>query len=272
MPTEVNGIAATPRLAATVMLLRDSDAGLEVLLLERHLRSDVHGGVHVFPGGKVDLDDEPAALARFGDGAPLQPGFASTDVSSALAAILYTAALRELREECGVCIEDTTVMHPHSRWITPTLSTSIKRFDTWFFVAVLPEGAIARHDDHEVVGTVWLRPRDAIGLFRDRTIQLAPPQIMSLVSLSQYPSALLALNAARSSRPPLVQPEHVGREAQRMIAFPGEGLHSVASVAIAGPTRLVFRKDRYEPEDGFDTLWSNQLDMTIREEVVRRCA
>src|SRR5574337_685727 len=57
-----------PRAAATVVLLRDGAAGLEVLLLRRHSRSDVLGGVYVFPGGKVDpADAGPAWPARLED-------------------------------------------------------------------------------------------------------------------------------------------------------------------------------------------------------------
>ncbi|MDM0015164.1 NUDIX domain-containing protein [Variovorax sp. J22P168] len=255
MTSRLNSLAdAAPRLTATVMLLRDGDAGLEVLLLKRHLRSDVHGGVHVFPGGKVDETDAMAAATRFGDGVSLLAGFASAALTPARAAILYTAALRELQEECNVCIEDVSVMHPHSRWITPALSTSSKRFDTWFFVALLPHGAVACHDDYEAVESIWLRPRDAIGMFRDGAIQLAPPQIMSLAALSHQVSARAALDSARSCRPPLIQPEHVGTETQRIIAFPGDIAHSVSTPALTGPTRLVLRNERYEPEDGFDAL------------------
>lgn len=254
MQPTLTQLSSVPRSAATVMLLRDGAAGLEVLLLKRHLRSDVHGGVHVFPGGKVDEADSAAAAARFGDGAALQPGFGDPAITAAQAAVIYTAAMRELFEECAVQIEDARGMHPHSRWITPALSTSSKRFDTWFFVALLPEGAVPRHDDHEAVESIWLRPRDALGLFWDGTIALAPPQIMSLVALSRHATAQKALVEARARFPPLVQPEHIGQGDERVIAFPGDAQHSVARVAIPGPSRLIFRGARFEPVDGFDAL------------------
>ena len=38
--------------AATIMLVRDGDDGLEVCMLRRHLDSDFVGGAFVFPGGK----------------------------------------------------------------------------------------------------------------------------------------------------------------------------------------------------------------------------
>ena len=43
--------------AATVMLVRDGDAGMEVLMLMRNLNSDFVGGAYVFPGGAVDPHD-----------------------------------------------------------------------------------------------------------------------------------------------------------------------------------------------------------------------
>ncbi len=43
--------------AATVLLLREGPSGMEVFLLERHLKSDFAGGAYAFPGGKVDRQD-----------------------------------------------------------------------------------------------------------------------------------------------------------------------------------------------------------------------
>ena len=50
-------IHTTPRDAATIIMLRDGAAGLEVFLLKRHSASEVLGGAYVFPGGKVDAAD-----------------------------------------------------------------------------------------------------------------------------------------------------------------------------------------------------------------------
>lgn len=248
-------VVDAPRRAASVMLLREGAAGLEVLLLKRHQRSDVHGGVHVFPGGKVDESDAIASRARFRDGHGLQSRFGDSGVDAGQAAILYAAALRELAEECGVNIADTASMHPHSRWITPQPSTSPKRFDTWFFVAPLPAGEVARHDQHEVVESLWLRPRDALQAFWLGTIQLAVPQLMSLAALARHPGVQSALDAAHDGRPPLIQPEHVAQGADRVLAFPGDPLHSVGQVATPGPTRLVWHAGRYEPVAGFEAFF-----------------
>ena len=50
---------AAPRAAATVVMLRDGTAGLEVFMVRRHGLSDVLGGTYVFPGGKVESGETP---------------------------------------------------------------------------------------------------------------------------------------------------------------------------------------------------------------------
>ena len=53
---------AKPQPAATVMLLRDGDDGMEVFMIVRHQKSDVHAGALVFPGGRVDPEDYDLAV------------------------------------------------------------------------------------------------------------------------------------------------------------------------------------------------------------------
>ena len=98
--------------SSTVVLLRDGRAGLEVLLLQRHVNTEFLGGAYVFPGGRLDAADlqldaptrldlevaqMQAALAESG-----QPPEAAALPCSALG--LYVAAARETFEECGVLL------------------------------------------------------------------------------------------------------------------------------------------------------------------------
>src|SRR5450759_3466135 len=100
------GPPTAPRQAATVILLRGREEDLEVLLVRRTPKGRFMGGVWVFPG---DGDDAHRA-----------------------------AAIRELREEAAIELEDPAALVKFSRWITPDVVQT--RFDTHFFLAPLPHG------------------------------------------------------------------------------------------------------------------------------------
>ena len=222
-----------PQPAATVMLLRDGDDGMEVFMIVRHHKSDVHAGALVFPGGRVDPEDYDLAVdaAVF----PAQDG-----VDAAMAA-LRVDAVRETFEECGVLLarargEDALVSAARLRdieaahrtamargertfgailaaenlvlapetmvyfanWITPERST--KRFDTHFFLAAAPSDQVALHDGHEAVDSVWISPGTALEQARAGTYQLRFPTQMNLQKLGRHQSSALAMDAARASR------------------------------------------------------------------------
>ncbi len=269
-----------PRDASTVVLLRDSTQGLQVLMMQRHNASQVLGGVHVFPGGKLDHADmsEPVLQLLQEDPQTLHRLLQEPDLEPHRAAGLYVAALRELHEEAGILLGTTdastptaaawtdavielqhklqaTVLTPWSRWITPRQpSVTNKRFDTRFFLAhahALQEG---RHDNHEATEIRWLSPEQALHAYWDRHIELAPPQIMSLAHLRQYTCAREALADACQRSPALVEPEAFDVNGERMICYPGDPMHSVRRTAFAGPTRLYFRNKRFEPDGGLQAL------------------
>jgi 8-oxo-dGTP pyrophosphatase MutT (NUDIX family) len=276
--------------AATVVLLRDATAGLEVFLIKRSGLSDVLGGAYVFPGGKLDaadaIDDMPNRL----DQSPqaLHAALNEPDLSHHNAAALYVAALREVFEESGVLFAEsaslevtlqaadmlkngasfvailtqlglrleTQHVQPWSRWITPKLaSVSTKRFDTRFFIAAVPMNQTAVHDNHEATESVWLPPRIALEQYWNGDIALAPPQIMSLAHLSHHSSVASALAEARSKPPAVIEPEPFDYEGIRTITYPGDPQHSVRQRALPGPTRLRYSNKRFEPINGFEALF-----------------
>jgi 8-oxo-dGTP pyrophosphatase MutT (NUDIX family) len=245
--------------SATVLLLRDGAAGLEVFLLKRHGLSDVLGGAYVFPGGKVDADDaEVSALARL-DRTPqdLHAALNEPSLSAAQAAAIFAAALRETFEEAGAKLAASDLV-PWSRWITPAVGGVIrKRFDARFFLARVPAGQEPRHDDHEATESAWLAPRHALQQYWDGAIELAPPQIMSLAHLSRYANVDDAIAAARLRHPPLVHPEPFQQDGMRVICYPGDERHSVRDRALPGPTRLHHVHGRFEPAGGFDALFAD---------------
>ena len=92
-----------PRPAATVMMVRDSSAGFEVLMLRRNLNSDFVGGAYVFPGGGVDAADSTSTAEHRVEG--LTDVHASARLGlDAGGLAYYVACLRELFEEAGLLV------------------------------------------------------------------------------------------------------------------------------------------------------------------------
>jgi 8-oxo-dGTP pyrophosphatase MutT (NUDIX family) len=282
--THPAGARAMP--SATVVLLRDAAPGLEVFLLKRHGMSDVLGGAYVFPGGKVDAEDADWIPRIDTPADALHAALGEPELDARQAAALHVAAVREVFEETGLLFAPVTpaqaaeawarlrtgprfteLLEPHSltlhtgalqpwsRWITPlTGGVGRKRFDTRFFVAVPPPGQLPAHDDHEAVASLWLAPRQALAQYWDGAIELAPPQIMSLAHLARHASVASVLAEARGRRPPCIRPEPFEQDGERVICYPGDPLHSVAELALPGPTRLHWRNRRFEPEGGLPAL------------------
>ena len=290
MELNTQAVTGPVRAAATVVMLRDAPGGLEVFLIKRHGLSDVLGGAYVFPGGKVDTVDALLDMQAHLDDQPerLHAVLGEPDLDALGAAGIYVTALREAFEETGVLYAtgadsllaaqasallregrafdevvalmrlrlNASQLTPWTRWITPRVpSVSSKRFDTRFFVAAVPAGQQATHDNHEATDSVWLAPRAALLRYWDRSIELAPPQIMSLAHLTHHDSVASVLAQARSRLPPVIQPEPFELDGDRVICYPGDECHPVKQRAVPGPARLHFRNQRFEPSEGFEALF-----------------
>jgi 8-oxo-dGTP pyrophosphatase MutT (NUDIX family) len=190
------GPVTAPRQAATVILLRGEDDRLEVLLVRRTPKARFMGGVWVFPGGAVD--------AAEGDGDQAH----------------RAAAIRELREEAAIALEDPDALVKFSRWITPA---QVKiRFDTHFFLAPLPAGQEPRVDGEEVVDLGWFAPRQALAAHREGKIELVFPTIKHLEQLSGFVSVseLLEHAAERDVQP--VEPKVFLEGEVARVLLPGD--------------------------------------------------
>jgi 8-oxo-dGTP pyrophosphatase MutT (NUDIX family) len=186
------GEVTEPRQAASIIVLRDSGGGPEVLLVQRNPAQRFMGGAWVFPGGAVHADDA---------------GHAAT-------------AVRELREEAGIELAPDAEVVPWSRWITPE---EVKvRFDTWFFVAAAPTGARASADGAECVDARWLRPAAALEAHGRDELMLVFPTIKHLEALALAESVDDALEKARTREVVPVQPRVVMRDGGAEILLPGE--------------------------------------------------
>ncbi len=277
-----------PRHAATVVLLRDSAAGLEVFLVKRHGQSAVLGGAYVFPGGKLDATDCALDAAAHLDQDPLvlHRALCEPEIDVQTATGLYVAAIRETFEESRVLFSQdipsaqaallqahtlpfnqllaqlqvrlqTRDLLPWSRWITPRMPSILsKRFDTRFFVAAVPHAQIATHDSREATESIWLPPRTALEHYWSGQIELAPPQIVSLAQLARHTSVASVMAAARQGPPPLIFPEAFDEDGTRVLCYPGDPAHSVPHAALPGITRMLFRNQRFEPPGGFDAFFA----------------
>jgi 8-oxo-dGTP pyrophosphatase MutT (NUDIX family) len=190
------GPPARPRQAATVILLRGGADDLEVLLVRRTPQARFMGGVWVFPGGAVDADE--------GDGDEAH----------------RAAAIRELREEAAITLEDPAALVKFSRWITPA-EVQI-RFDTHFFLAPLPTGQEPRIDGEECVDLGWFTPEAALAAHRAQEIALVFPTIKHLEQLSEFSSVEELLIRARGREVLPVQPRVVLEGEVARILLPGE--------------------------------------------------
>lgn len=180
-----SGVAAKP--AATVAILRDGPDGLEVLVAQRATKLDFHGGAWVFPGGRVDEEDYDASRDEL--------------------AAAKRAAARETHEEAGLVIDADTLVHI-SNWTTPDISP--KRFATWFFAAPLRDHAAeAVADGVESAAVRWITPEGALAERAAGAIELAPPQYVTLLSLSRFDTVDEAMAVLEAEEPVDFQPRFV---------------------------------------------------------------
>jgi 8-oxo-dGTP pyrophosphatase MutT (NUDIX family) len=175
-----------------VILLRDSDDGPEVLLVQRNPESRFMGGAWVFPGGAV----------RDGDADPRATG------------------VRELEEEAGIALAPEHELVAFSRWITPA---EVKiRFDTWFFVVEAPADAQPQADGQECVDLRWIAPQAALDAGAQGELELVFPTIKHLEQLTGFDTVEATISAAREREVVPIQPRIVVEDGGAKVLLPGE--------------------------------------------------
>jgi len=272
--------AAKPRDAATLVLVRQAEASLEVFCVERHKKSVFMGGALVFPGGKVDDADRDPAWADRTTPAE-RSSFVESDVEARAFAV---AACREALEEAAILplsgktlshealvdlrrrvagkettllahlrehglTMDLAALHPLSRWVTPVEES--RRFDARFFLAAAPEGQPGVHDDHETTASFWATPGDVLDRFEKSLVRLAPPTHRTLEILSSAKTIEAAMTLAREASkesicPRLVRHEEKGLETLALV-LPGDPEHPVKEARVPGASRFVLRGEHWLP-------------------------
>jgi glyoxylase-like metal-dependent hydrolase (beta-lactamase superfamily II)/8-oxo-dGTP pyrophosphatase MutT (NUDIX family) len=262
MPQATDTVAAPspsatrpPRAAATLVVVRDADAGIEVLLSRRAERGDHNSGAWVFPGGIVDAGDriahgvcsgldDAAASARLGlEAHGLDPFIAAVRECFEESGLLFAAGadgeLVALDGELGARIaawrgplhrnERTLValcdefgvrlaldrLVYLSHWLTPLARP--KRFDTRFFIAAMPRAQTAAFDGTEMVEQLWLQPAEALA--RATELKLMTPTQKTLELIGRFEDVDSLLAWARAPREvALVMPRVAnGRQGMRPV-------------------------------------------------------
>ena len=254
----------TPIPAATVISLRDTPTGMEVLMVQRTKKADFAGGALLFPGGKVDNSDyEVLKLGRCS---------LPNDVPDNQKA-LRVAGVREMFEEAGLLfvrdLGDTQVISkeraevlkniyrqdllsqkitfheiveaedlvvasdlliPFAHWITPI--TGRKRFDTHFLVAQSPDGHTASHDGSETLDTVWIDPLTAITEAEEGKRRVVFPTRMNLKKVSESTTAESAIRLAKITPVVTVLPEVHDVDGGRHLKIPIEAGYGISEITV----------------------------------------
>jgi 8-oxo-dGTP pyrophosphatase MutT (NUDIX family) len=218
-----------PRVAATVVLLREADADFEVFALRRAASMAFAPGAYAFPGGSVDPRDSEVDVAFAGpasDWWAARLGVAPDDARA-----VVCAAVREVFEECGVLLAGpnastvvgdvsapdweaarvallnrdvgladllaernlvlrSDLLVPWDRWVTPEFES--RRFDTYFFLARMPADQRTQDVGGEADHTIWDTPA-SLGV-----LPMLPPTAYTLRQLAGQASVADAMAAGQS--------------------------------------------------------------------------
>lgn len=262
--TDANPAPAAPaprvRAAASLIVLRDSPEGPQVLMLRRAERpGDQNSGAAVFPGGL--LDDSDRGHYQRCDG--LDDATASARLGLPEHGLHYAvAAVRECFEEAGLLFAHDAHGVPlqldgHDAQALTELRRALhaneigmdavcerlgvrlamgelayhshwitplgmpKIFDTRFFVARAPQGQQALHDSREVVELLWLRPAEVLD--KVRGFKLLNVTERTLQQLAGFASVQAALDAARAqTQVPTIRPRLATGPRGRVVVNPGD--------------------------------------------------
>lgn len=257
--------------AATVILLRESSGGPEILMVQRGENLAFAGGALVFPGGRID----PADLITARDPA-LAHGFDGLGDADAAARI---ACAREALEETGVLLTAgpppdperlaqaraelaggpdnaeactfaailAALGHtvaadrfiPFARWEPPAAAPIKRRFDTHFYIADAGHAASATisPDGHEAVALQWTTAASALTRADAGEAALVFPTRCNLQRLGQYASVAAVFAAAHNRPPPYIQPEIVTRDGEAWLVIPGDCDYPVTEERLSGVRR-----------------------------------
>ncbi|RLA53732.1 MAG: NUDIX hydrolase, partial [Gammaproteobacteria bacterium] len=241
----------TPVPAATVLLCRDSERGLEVFMVVRHHEIDFATGALVFPGGKTAKRDTEKGVRERCQG---------VDGLSDETLALQVASIREAFEECGVLLacqrgadqliagadvlkldhyreplskDDIGILemlekenlvlacnqlNHFSHWITP--QGLPKRFDTHFYIVKAPADHLAVHDGGELVDSVWITVDEAMKGAESGKYTVMVPTKFNLLKLGQSDTVEHVIAAVNSETTVTIEPVRVTDDEGMFVTIP----------------------------------------------------
>jgi 8-oxo-dGTP pyrophosphatase MutT (NUDIX family) len=247
-------VPAEPRLAASLLMLRDSPDGMEVLMVVRNKAIEFASGAMVFPGGKLMESDKPAGmLDRLLDKSDLDdteqglrvaavreafeevgmlPAATFNGIPATDAHILAIDPFRQAidagkadfaaaLQKAGLCL-DLKLLVRFAHIIAPSITP--KRFNTHFYSVLAPAEQTPRPDGSEIVETLWIRPDQALDLSARGERQIMFPTRIVLMRLMQFATAADALAGAVNEPPEPLEPKlelRAGEVGLRTAAIPG---------------------------------------------------
>ena len=273
----------TPKDAATVVVLRQRGARIEVFCVKRHGKSGFLGGAVVFPGGKVAAEDHELDWADITNGLSHR-----ADLVAPNPLPFAVAALRELFEEATLLAVarkqpsddavkqlrarldalsvtgeaqafhalltqqqlqlDTSRLVALSRWITPKAEQ--RRYDTRFYLLPFEESQTGAHDDHETTSSFWATPAEVLERWARDEVFLAPPTSQTLAQLSDAHSVAEAIERAATGSLDPICPHFCMDADQMVLALPGDPLFPEQMPSPGdpkAPTRFVLTGSRFVP-------------------------
>jgi 8-oxo-dGTP pyrophosphatase MutT (NUDIX family) len=256
------------RPAATVIILRDGAAGIELFMVERRREIEFASGALVFPGGKVDAEDADPAweeLAAATLPAPERAFFVAAGRETFEEAGLMLARRQESEEMVDAATTDRLVethrtrllngevtfadilrgeelvlaadlLVPFAHWITPERVP--KRFDTHFFLVAAPVTQLGVHDGAESAEGFWIAPQQALAEAQAGRRTLVFATRMNLTRLAGYGTVADAVAATRLQPVVTVVPKVKHTPEGRWLQIPAEAGYGVTEVFVEDGSRF----------------------------------
>jgi len=175
---------AEPRRAASVILLRESAAGVEVCLVRRHSKASFMSSAYVFPGGIANLGERDLRITAcrelFEEAGVLLSRSQTNEKQRAAWRKAINVKEANFATTTASAPADLEALTYYSQWITPSVEK--RRYSAKFYLATLPKGQACSADEKETVQQIWVTPQTALA--RAAELCLPPPQLRTFYELA----------------------------------------------------------------------------------------